>query len=348
MPRKGSGTAVLSPEIQEFVDAVEIENLDSLYRIFRRIEVARVALQTRKSHLAKQVVCLECAERFGPERAIWVPNKAIKSCPHCTQCGRNIAIYLEFNKEDSDEGKPKSKKLPDICPHCGGKVCKEASFIPAPKEDLYVERFLPEFTILENRIKPVLEERVKEHPLWIAWAKDVKGMGPATLGRIMGMCDIKRLTSVTKMWTHSRLGLKDGQTQRSVKGKPDDFDRQLRSAFHLLGISLMMQQGAYYDFYLMQRERAEKLGLPKGHAHNRARFEMLKLVASHIWRKWREVEGLPTPMPYVIEYLGHRNYIPPENCTGENFKGFVSLPETPESIRARREADAKRAAAQAA
>jgi hypothetical protein len=242
----------------------------------------------------------------------------------------------------------KERSLPTTCPICGGRVCGQTKFDRAPKVDLLVRKYLPNFEKLEKELKSALEKRVKDHPLWQAWAKDVKGLGAATLGRIMGMCDINRLPTVTKMWAHAGLGLKEGKPQRRQKGKPLDYNDQLRSAFYLLGNSLMMQKGAYYDFYLMQRERAEELGYSKGHAHNDARFKMLRLVASHIWRKWREVEGLPTPMPYVIECLGHRDYIPPENCTGEKFKGFVSLPETPESIKARREADAKRAAAQAA
>jgi hypothetical protein len=143
----------------------------------------------------------------------------------------------------------------------------------------------------------------------------------------MGMCDIRRLPTVTKMWAHAGFALKDGKVQRRQKGKPLDYNDELRSAFYLLGTSLMQQKGAYYVFYGMRRKRAEERGIAPLHAHNRAHFEMLKLVASHIWRMWREVEGLETPMPYVIECLEHRDYIPPQNCLGEKFGGYITLPE---------------------
>ena len=325
MNKMASATALIDQEIEEFVREAELQDLNSLYKIFRGIEVQRVARQTRQTHLKKQVVCPECFQRFGPQRSIWIPNKTVKSCPHCTVCSRNAAISAKL--DDEDKAKGKKRTVPDKCPHCGSKICKEETYIPAPKTDLWVEMFLPKLRILEEELRVLLEEKVSEHPLWEAWAKDVKGLGKVTLGRIMGMCNLKLLPTVTKMWAHAGLGLKDGKPQRRQKGKLLDYNDELRSAFYLLGQSLTRQQGAYYDFYKIRRERAEKCGLTKLHAHNRARFEMLKLVASHIWRMWREVEGLETPAPYAIELLEHRHYIPPQNCLGEDFGGYVTLPD---------------------
>jgi len=229
--------------------------------------------------------------------------------------------------DNEDKAKGKKKSIPDKCPYCGGKICKEKTFVPAPKIDIWVEMFLPKLQSLEEELKIILEEKVSEHPLWEAWAKDVKGLGKITLGRIMGMCDINRLPTVTKMWAHAGFALKDGKTQRRQKGKLLDYNDELRSAFYLLGQSLMRQKGAYYVFYNMRRKKAEERGLTPLHVHNRARFEMLKLASSHIWRMWREVEGLEVPMPFAIEYLDHRNYVPPQNCLGERFGGYITLPE---------------------
>jgi|GEM_PF-2346770 len=325
MSTNSSGVALASQEIQAFIENAEINGLNSLYKIFRGIEKQRVARQTRQSHLLKQVICPECAERFGPKRSIWIPNKTVKSCPHCMDCGRNVAIYSE--RDDEDDTRGKKKKLPDTCPHCGGKICGEKSFFRAPKTDLWVEMFLPKLSAIEGELKTLLEKKVSEHPLWDAWAKDVSGLGKVTLGRIMGMCDIELLPTVTKMWAHAGFAIKDGETQRRRKGRPLDYSLELRSAFHLLGESLIRQQGAYYQYYLLRKKKAQEQELTKLHVHNRARFEMLKLAASHTWRMWRQVEGLSTPMPYVIECLDHRSYIPPQSCTGEKFGGFVTLPE---------------------
>jgi hypothetical protein len=305
------------------VGAVEEQGLYSLYRIFKDTETRRVALQTRQSHLLKQVTCPTCAKLFGPKKAIWIPNKTVKSCPHCTTCGRNISIFGQHDDED----KKNKKQIPDVCPHCEGKICKETEFIPTPKTDLWVEMFLPRFIALEQELKTLLENKVGDHPLWTTWGVDVVGLGKTTLGRIMGMCDITLLPTITKMWAHAGLGNKDGQPQRRRKGQPLDYNDQLRAAFHLLGESLIRQKGAYYKFYLLRKKRAEQQELTKLHCHNRARRDMLKIAASHIWRIWREVEGLEAPLPYVIEYLGHTSYLPPNSCTGKELGEFVTLPK---------------------
>ena len=46
-----------------------------------------------------------------------------------------------------------------------------------------------------------------------------------------------------------------------------------------------------------------------GHIDNRAKRKMVKTFLVHLWEAWREVEGLDTRPPYVIEKLGHQGYI---------------------------------------
>lgn len=55
----------------------------------------------------------------------------------------------------------------------------------------------------------------------------------------------------------------------------------------------------------------------KGHIHNRAKRKVAKLFLSHLWRAWRELEGLPTREPYAKEYMGHTDMTDPEAFTGE-------------------------------
>ena len=48
-----------------------------------------------------------------------------------------------------------------------------------------------------------------------------------------------------------------------------------------------------------------------GHINNRALRKTVKLLLSHLWVQWRKLEGLPISKPYVIEKMGHQDYIEP-------------------------------------
>jgi len=47
------------------------------------------------------------------------------------------------------------------------------------------------------------------------------------------------------------------------------------------------------------------------HVHEAARRRMAKIFIEHLWEVWRKARGLPIRPPYVIEQLGHKDYIRP-------------------------------------
>jgi len=51
----------------------------------------------------------------------------------------------------------------------------------------------------------------------------------------------------------------------------------------------------------------------EGHVHNQALRKMIKLFLALLWDSWREAEGLPTRVPYPVEYRGHDHIIKPED-----------------------------------
>ena len=52
----------------------------------------------------------------------------------------------------------------------------------------------------------------------------------------------------------------------------------------------------------------------KLHCHNDAMRWMIKIFLQHLWIVWRELEGLPTNAPWVLENMpGHTTYIPPQD-----------------------------------
>ena len=52
--------------------------------------------------------------------------------------------------------------------------------------------------------------------------------------------------------------------------------------------------------------------VPMGHLNNRALRKTRKLFLSHVWAKWRELEGLEISKPWIIEHGGHSDYISPD------------------------------------
>jgi hypothetical protein len=63
----------------------------------------------------------------------------------------------------------------------------------------------------------------------------------------------------------------------------------------------------------------------KGHRHNDSLRIMTKIFLSHLWMKWRELDGLSVSKPYVHEVLEHTDYYAPEEFgwaqKGEEPKG---------------------------
>ncbi len=54
--------------------------------------------------------------------------------------------------------------------------------------------------------------------------------------------------------------------------------------------------------------------LPPAHVHSMAKRYATKMFLSHFHSVWYEKHhGVPAPMPFVIQHLGHADYIPPPN-----------------------------------
>jgi len=47
------------------------------------------------------------------------------------------------------------------------------------------------------------------------------------------------------------------------------------------------------------------------HKFNRAKRKAVKLFIAHLWAIWRDLDGLPVRVPYVVEKLGHELIPPP-------------------------------------
>lgn len=290
-----------------------MRDLPSLINMMEGIEWTRTGAQRRQTHLSKQVICQQCKrDGWPPERCIWVPTKSRKACPRCQS--------------------------------------KDA--IDAGRVDPFIDHYLPHIQELENLLRERAVEFVRAHGVWHDWAQNVKGLGEISLAKVMGHCDINRLTTITQMWAHAGHGLmrkvecndcgrewhrngqvdacphtdKDGNEcgsadyeelamvpQRKVRGQIIDYDAKLQSHAFVAGECLMRGKGKYHAYYRERRQSHEAQGCSEGHAHNRAFRDLRKLFLSHLWTVWRHAEGLQARPPYAIDYLDHDGYIAPHD-----------------------------------
>jgi hypothetical protein len=60
--------------------------------------------------------------------------------------------------------------------------------------------------------------------------------------------------------------------------------------------------------------KVTKNGVSKGtaHIHAMAQRKMVKIFLQHLWVQWRTLENLPISKPYVIDRIGHSDYIKPQ------------------------------------
>lgn len=142
---------------------------------------------------------------------------------------------------------------------------------------------------LENEVR----RQAEALPLWKDWAKDVRGVGPLSLGGIIGEAarPLSDYRTVSCVWKRFGLAVIDGQRQRLVAGNAELAVKQgyspRRRAFAFnIGNCLMRQQKAadrYRQIYDERRLFEEGRVESSGHAHNRAMRYITKELLKDAW-----------------------------------------------------------------
>ena len=120
-------------------------------------------------------------------------------------------------------------------------------------------------------------------------------------------------------------------TQRKMKESMIDYNPQAKMVAYKVGVQFVKQGDLYrklYDQFRAEYELREDLkaeretkqgkktknGESKGtaHIHNMAQRKTVKIFLQHLWVEWRTLEGLPVSMPYVMDRMGHSDYIQPK------------------------------------
>jgi hypothetical protein len=143
----------------------------------------------------------------------------------------------------------------------------------------------------------------------------VRGVGPTLAAKIIALIgDIAQFDTVSKLWRFAGYAVVDGRAERLQAGEKAHYSIRLKTTCYLLGTSFLRLGSPYREVYDRAKERymqARPDWTPL-HRHLAAQRVMVKLFLSHLWERWRLLEGLPVRPPYAADYLNHTTMLRPE------------------------------------
>ncbi len=128
------------------------------------------------------------------------------------------------------------------------------------------------------------------------------------------------------------MGVVNGRAERFVHGVPREknarYNPRLKTLCWKIGNQMIMANSPYRKIFDEARKKyqekwrsPEDCGSPvckkkgqhtEGHNVSAAKRKMVKIFLSHLWQKWREMEGLPIESPYIVGRDGHSHVYTPE------------------------------------
>ena len=168
-------------------------------------------------------------------------------------------------------------------------------------------RWHERFKTLEEEADEDIATLAAQFPI-IEEATQVKGVGFVNSAKVVALIDIERSNTISALWRYAGYAVIDGEAERLRKGEKAHFNRRLKISCRLVGIALMRAKNVHYrKEYEVSRTHYDTAhpDWTDGHRHNAAMRKVVKLWLSHLWEAWREMEGLPTRSPWIIEYGGH-------------------------------------------
>ena len=173
----------------------------------------------------------------------------------------------------------------------------------------------------EKKLFKDLEWSIKGIKIWEGYLKNVKGVGPAMAGVIIAKIDIYKARYVSSLWKYAGLDVGDDNKGRSRRkehlreykyiDKNGEEKTKMGITFEpflktkligVLGPSFIKQQDKYADIYYDYKHRlvnrSDLKEDSKGHIHNMSVRYMIKQFLADLFVAWKEIEGLPVPLPY--------------------------------------------------
>jgi len=192
-----------------------------------------------------------------------------------------------------------------------------------------LRQMLAHLQAVEDEVRAEMEELAVQHPVWDAWLKHIKGIGPCMAGLLLGGPNPCNFPTVSKYWRIWGLAVIKGKAERFRRGKGKvHFDPKLKGIIlgRVLVQLLKAKHGVWYKHYKAVKQRY--LNRPDlkaaieedrrrgrrgalGHVELMSRRKVAKDFLALLWEVWRRTEGYPV-MP---ERVRRATVLRPEDMT---------------------------------
>ncbi|KFO67870.1 hypothetical protein ER57_08065 [Smithella sp. SCADC] len=121
--------------------------------------------------------------------------------------------------------------------------------------------------------------------------------------------------TISKWWAFMGRHTVDGNMPKRAKGVVANWSTPGRTlGFHIGDQFNRQKEDHPYKAFMLSRKAKHQKNHPdwsKGHVHNAARNEAVKLFLSHFWHVSRTLAGKPVSDPYSGVIMGHTNIVKP-------------------------------------
>ena len=215
----------------------------------------------------------------------------------------------------------------------------------SPRQDTLTARYFDLFQRIEDDITSDIAVLIRAYPVY-DHVSALRGIGPTLSAKLIALIgDISTFDNASKLWRFAGYGTvpdpkyaPDGDdsnstsdvnmdtgeyiaepvpriAERAVKGEKLHYNRRLKVALYLVATSFMRSRSPYKALYDNARVKYDRTH-PEWtllHKHRAALRIMIKVFLTHLWKRWRTLEGLPTTDLYVESHLGHTTIYQPED-----------------------------------
>lgn len=134
-------------------------------------------------------------------------------------------------------------------------------------------------------------------------------------GLLKHRLEYRDFPTISKWWAFMGRHTVDGTMPKRKKGVLSNWSTVGRTVGYHAGEMFNRQKDDHLYKALLNMRKAKKAKAhpewSKGHVHNAAKNEVIKIFLAHWWVVSREIEGKPISEPYAGALMGHTNIIAP-------------------------------------
>lgn len=172
------------------------------------------------------------------------------------------------------------------------------------------ERFLE----LEKHADEQIRDMAQDYPI-VQQMVEVKGISFILAAKAVSLIDISRAPTISALWRYAGYGLdENGEREKPTKGEKLKYNKRLKSTIYNISSSFLKSNSPYREIYDIAKDKyeVEKADWTKLHRHLASMRKMSKMFLSHLWLRWRTIEGLPVSEPYIMNNPKHSHFRTPE------------------------------------